>query len=202
VAGFVNFPLRLTPACGSSAGHPTASMPISRRRFRGDARANASAGTFQCGMICDRSAGSPSPRPACGERSETKSPGEGDSPRTLHLWNLQKRPSPRPSKSELRSSPLPACGERSRASLRAGEGDSRQAQTRGQSPLTRRLRCAPSPTSPRKRGEVKVSALFANTASRSRRIIRASFAINLPPSEIRGRGECRAPGAPAAARVV
>ena len=28
------------------------------------------------------------------------------------------------------------------------------------------------------------------------------FCLNLPPSEIRGRGECRAPGAPAAARVV
>ncbi len=38
----------------------------------------------------------------------------------------------------------------------------------------------------------------ANAASRSRRAFRASFAINLPPSAIRGRGERRAPLAPAA----
>src|ERR1700732_5181916 len=30
----------------------------------------------------------------------------------------------------------------------------------------------------------------------------ASFAVNLPPSENRGRRECRAPAAPAASRVV
>jgi hypothetical protein len=38
----------------------------------------------------------------------------------------------------------------------------------------------------------------ADTTSRSRRALRASFAINIPPSPIRGRRECRAPGAPAA----
>jgi hypothetical protein len=32
--------------------------------------------------------------------------------------------------------------------------------------------------------------------------IRASFAESIPPSVIRGRRECRAPDAPAAARVV
>jgi hypothetical protein len=48
---------------------------------------------------------------------------------------------------------------------------------------------------------LRVSSL-ANTASRSRRIIRASFALNFPLSENRGRRECRAPDAPAAARVV
>jgi hypothetical protein len=32
--------------------------------------------------------------------------------------------------------------------------------------------------------------------------IRASFASNIPPSDIRGRRECRAPDAPAAARGV
>ncbi len=41
-------------------------------------------------------------------------------------------------------------------------------------------------------------AASANAASRSRRAFRASFAINLPPSAIRGRGERRAPLAPAA----
>ena len=41
-------------------------------------------------------------------------------------------------------------------------------------------------------------SFVANTASRSRRAFRASFAINLPPSAIRGRGERRAPLAPAA----
>jgi hypothetical protein len=39
-------------------------------------------------------------------------------------------------------------------------------------------------------------------ASRSRRLFRARFAIEFPPSAIRGRRECRAPDAPAAARVV
>jgi hypothetical protein len=43
---------------------------------------------------------------------------------------------------------------------------------------------------------------FADTASRSRGALHPSFAINIPPSEIRGRRECRAPDAPAAARVV
>src|ERR1700732_2168883 len=33
-----------------------------------------------------------SPRPACGERSETKSPGEGDSPRASQLQDLRRRP--------------------------------------------------------------------------------------------------------------
>jgi hypothetical protein len=44
----------------------------------------------------------------------------------------------------------------------------------------------------------KQQPLFANAASRSRRAFRASFAINLPPSPVRGRGERRAPLAPAA----
>src|SRR5450432_3883999 len=35
--------------------------------------------------------------------------------------------------------------------------------------------------------------------SRSRRLTRASFALNFPPSPMRGRRECRAPDAPAAA---
>ena len=39
-------------------------------------------------------------------------------------------------------------------------------------------------------------------ASRSRRAFRARFAVNVPPSPVRGRRECRAPGAPAAACVV
>ena len=39
----------------------------------------------------------------------------------------------------------------------------------------------------------------ADTASRSRGLIRPSFAIYFPPSSIRGRRECRAPDAPAAA---
>jgi hypothetical protein len=39
---------------------------------------------------------------------------------------------------------------------------------------------------------------FADTTSRSRLAFRASFARNVPPSSIRGRGECRAPDAPAA----
>jgi hypothetical protein len=38
-----------------------------------------------------------------------------------------------------------------------------------------------------------------HTASRSRRLTRASFALNFPPSPMRGRRECRAPDAPAAA---
>src|SRR5712671_278505 len=39
----------------------------------------------------------------------------------------------------------------------------------------------------------------ADTASRSRGRIRPSFILNIPPSSIRGRRECRAPDAPAAA---
>jgi hypothetical protein len=39
----------------------------------------------------------------------------------------------------------------------------------------------------------------AHTTSRSRRLTRANFALNFPPSPIRGRRECRAPDAPAAA---
>jgi hypothetical protein len=39
----------------------------------------------------------------------------------------------------------------------------------------------------------------ADTASRSRGRIRPSFILNIPPSFIRGRRECRAPDAPAAA---
>ena len=42
------------------------------------------------------------------------------------------------------------------------------------------------------------SQTTANTPSRSRRRFRASFALNFPPSPIRGRRECRAPDAPAA----
>jgi hypothetical protein len=38
-----------------------------------------------------------------------------------------------------------------------------------------------------------------HTTSRSRRVTRARFALNFPPSPIRGRRECRAPDAPAAA---
>jgi hypothetical protein len=45
------------------------------------------------------------------------------------------------------------------------------------------------------------TAPFADTASRSRRRLRARFARNVPPSEIRGRRECRAPNAPAASRA-
>jgi hypothetical protein len=48
--------------------------------------------------------------------------------------------------------------------------------------------------------EFQTALLCTNTASRSRRAFRASFASN-PPSQIRGRRECRAPGAPAASRV-
>jgi hypothetical protein len=44
-------------------------------------------------------------------------------------------------------------------------------------------------------------AMTANTLPHSRGAFRPSFAINFPPS-FRGRRECRAPGAPAAARVV
>jgi hypothetical protein len=51
------------------------------------------------------------------------------------------------------------------------------------------------------RFEFQTALLCTNTASRSRRAFRASFASN-PPSQIRGRRECRAPGAPAASRVV
>ena len=40
-----------------------------------------------------------------------------------------------------------------------------------------------------------------DTASRSRRAFRARFAVEFPPSANRGRRECRAPGAPAAARA-
>jgi hypothetical protein len=53
-------------------------------------------------MICDRSGKWPLPRPACGERSETKSPGEGTQPRELRLRNLRKQPSPQPSPREVR----------------------------------------------------------------------------------------------------
>jgi hypothetical protein len=53
-------------------------------------------------------------------------------------------------------------------------------------------RSAPTPNS------FSNSRFVANTVSRSRRAFRASFAINLPPSPIRGRGERRAPLAPAA----
>jgi hypothetical protein len=53
-----------------------------------------------------------------------------------------------------RSSPRPACGERSRASCERVRGRLGSPLV----PLTRRLRCAPSPTSPRKRGEVKQAA--------------------------------------------
>jgi hypothetical protein len=40
--------------------------------------------------------------------------------------------------------------------------------------------------------------MCGDIASRSRRAIRASFAWKIPPSDIRGRRECRAPNAPAA----
>jgi hypothetical protein len=40
-----------------------------------------------------------------------------------------------------------------------------------------------------------------NTASRSRRAFRASFAVRISPSSIRGRRECRALDAPAALRA-
>ena len=43
--------------------------------------------------------------------------------------------------------------------------------------------------------------LVQSTASRSRRAIRARFAKNVPPSETRGRRECRARDAPAASCV-
>jgi len=46
------------------------------------------------------------------------------------------------------------------------------------------------------------STVLANTASRSRRLFRARFAVEFPPSAVRGRRECRAPGAPAAACAV
>ena len=45
-------------------------------------------------------------------------------------------------------------------------------------------------------------AWFAATTSHSRGAICPSFASKFPPSPIRGRRECRAPDAPAAARVV
>jgi len=48
----------------------------------------------------------------------------------------------------------------------------------------------------------RTATLFKDTASRSRRMFRASFCRNVPPSHNRGRRECRAPDAPAAARVV
>jgi hypothetical protein len=44
--------------------------------------------------------------------------------------------------------------------------------------------------------------LCMDIASRSRRLFRARFAIEFATSAIRGRGECRAPDAPAAARGV
>src|ERR1700733_537995 len=43
--------------------------------------------------------------------------------------------------------------------------------------------------------------LLAGTASRSRRMFRARFAINVPPSPIRGSGECRVRAAPAVSRA-
>jgi hypothetical protein len=43
--------------------------------------------------------------------------------------------------------------------------------------------------------------IIANTASRSRRAIRASFSGNLLPLKFRGRRECRALDAPAASRA-
>jgi hypothetical protein len=46
------------------------------------------------------------------------------------------------------------------------------------------------------------TATFVDTASRSRRLFRASFILNFPPSPIRGRRECRTLGASAAACAV
>jgi hypothetical protein len=43
------------------------------------------------------------------------------------------------------------------------------------------------------------NSVFSNTPSRSRGLICPSFILNIPPSSIRGRRECRAPDAPAAA---
>jgi hypothetical protein len=63
-----------------------------------------------------------------------------------------------------RSSPRPACGERSRASLRAGEGESQAGSDSRIVPLTRRLCFAPSPTSPRKRGEVAFHSVIAGAS--------------------------------------
>src|ERR1700726_4549152 len=54
--------------------------------------------------------------------------------------------------------PRPACGERARASCERG-GGAPDGVRLAPSPLTRRLRCAPSPTFPRKRGEVKANRL-------------------------------------------
>src|ERR1700760_3112715 len=45
------------------------------------------------------------------------------------------------------------------------------------------------------------AGLLQNTASRSRRMYCARFGRLVPPSPIRGRRECRAPDAPAAARA-
>jgi hypothetical protein len=47
--------------------------------------------------------------------------------------------------------------------------------------------------------QISNSPACADTASRSRGRIRPSFILKIPPSSIRGRRECRAPDAPAAA---
>src|SRR3954454_14654353 len=66
-------------------------------------------------------------------------------------------PAPRFLMPHGRSSPRPACGERSRASCERVRGTLDRLRIRI-IPLTPILRCAPSRTSPRERGEVKQHA--------------------------------------------
>src|SRR5436190_22133658 len=97
----------------------------------------------------------------------------------------------------MRHSPRPACGERSRASCERVRGILDRLELED-GPLTPILRCAPSRTSPRKRGEVKPArdshAHLRLLAARCARVIH----VCCPK---RGRGECRALDAPAVSRA-
>ncbi len=112
------------------------------------------------------------------------------------------------SNSDRRSSPRPACGERSRApgSALALSGGERVRGTlgrlaRGESPSPGDFAVASSPTSPRKRGEVKSIARL-NTASRfSPRISREVWPVRSALFENRGRRESRVRAAPAVSRA-
>src|SRR5437667_1571639 len=94
-------------------------------------------------------------------------------PRILTDSNFKQRrsfTSPR-LRGEVASSRQRSCAVR----LRAGEGDSRHARFRGGSPSPGALAIALSPTSPRKRGEVKPAPLretrFRDLAARSARVL-------------------------------
>ena len=86
---------------------------------------------------------------------------------------------------------IPGKSNRQRAKLPHENGRQRRRRARLEEPTRRRgiqrVRCDLQST---------VSSV---AASRSRGAVRPRFAINFPPSPIRGRRECRAPDAPAAA---